>query len=314
MFEERWCNDEEEKDAEEYAAELLKHELGEKELGKTVDVRGRPKWTHHIWAEKALELATKAEIASTNHSILTVKSNLPAPLRRRLEARYRDWTSFVKAIKNVNSDATIAKEVEERAKQEAEKAESAAKLARAEAEIALMKKKIEERERMSAMVGQFNRTNLTSTPRSMPYQPRQYGVTGGALDFRRPGQISTQRFPSTQSQLSPADLATLRRNTNAIPTPANTPDGQNEYQRQVAEWERQHGPNAFVTIHTPYPLRPGTLPVGSNECWNCGTSGHRGDECEVLSRPELMNIRERDWRRLCARYLPRRTPVRYVYI
>ena len=45
---------------------------------------------------------------------------------------------------------------------------------------------------------------------------------------------------------------------------------------QQADWVKTHGLGTLVTEATPYPLQPGTLPLGPGECFTCGFTGHMG--------------------------------------
>ena len=43
------------------------------------------------------------------------------------------------------------------------------------------------------------------------------------------------------------------------------------------------------------PLTPGTVALGSQECYGCGKTGHTGKECPIPEN-ERINARERGWR------------------
>ncbi|KAJ7698938.1 hypothetical protein B0H17DRAFT_1129487 [Mycena rosella] len=55
--------------------------------------------------------------------------------------------------------------------------------------------------------------------------------------------------------------------------PPDTPEGRNHYATQITDWTSRNGqiPTESVAIYsTGYPIRPGTAPPCSGECWRCG--------------------------------------------
>ena len=61
-----------------------------------------------------------------------------------------------------------------------------------------------------------------------------------------------------------------------------------------------------VTEKTPYPLRPGTSPVNSGECFTCGHQGHLGSQtgktCEALGH-RILHPNKQQWRVICSHIL-----------
>ncbi|KAG6905708.1 hypothetical protein DXG01_001189 [Tephrocybe rancida] len=83
----------------------------------------------------------------------------------------------------------------------------------------------------------------------------------------------------------------------ALPIHPNTPEGRNLYTAQLTEWTKKHG-NARPNETRPYPLRPGSLPVASNDCWGCGLSGHMTNNCPNQNSKAPEN--ETRWRSIAA--------------
>jgi hypothetical protein len=68
-------------------------------------------------------------------------------------------------------------------------------------------------------------------------------------------------------------------------------EGRKRYDSVVKAFFTTHGQNAVPSLDRPFPLSPGSLSPGSQECWTCGLQGHRKDDtsCEpqhALPRPE----------------------------
>lgn len=91
----------------------------------------------------------------------------------------------------------------------------------------------------------------------------------------------------------------------------DTAEGRKAHKGQQEEWIAKHGPTGWVTETKPYPLRLGTAPVGSNECYRCGMVGHRRGDCTVLQEKQLMK-QEQSWRSICGKVLKEPVNMRWV--
>jgi len=82
---------------------------------------------------------------------------------------------------------------------------------------------------------------------------------------------------------------------HALPHHPNTPEGLAAYQAQVIAWHAKN-PNQRPNEQHPYPLTPGTVGVGSHECWGCGQQGHAqgAPVCAGAILPDY----EQEWRRI----------------
>ena len=91
-----------------------------------------------------------------------------------------------------------------------------------------------------------------------------------------------------------------------FPQHPDTQAGHQAHQAQQADWMRTYGYGTKVTEKTPYPLRPGTAPVNSGECFTCCQPGHvgacSGVDCEALGFRTLQ-ANEQLWRVICSRVL-----------
>jgi hypothetical protein len=124
-------------------------------------------------------------------------------------------------------------------------------------------------------------------------------TAGGQGNLFHAPQSNNPRPPSTQ-----ADRAALLIALQKYPQQPDTEPGRQAHQAQQTEWVKTHGFNGLVTDSTPYPLRPGTLPVGSGECFTCGFTGHMGRrDGSTCGGNRALNPREQMWRAICSRIL-----------
>jgi hypothetical protein len=96
------------------------------------------------------------------------------------------------------------------------------------------------------------------------------------------------------------DLA--RKAIAASSTFLNTPEGQTNYSTALHAWEAVYPPAREADFTTaPYPLTPGTAPLGSRECYTCGINGNITREHDPAI--PAVNVREQRWRAFLGRYL-----------
>lgn len=136
---------------------------------------------------------------------------------------------------------------------------------------------------------------------------RPYRGTGlGALGMGRqtPGPPFTTSTADRPFATRHHDL----RNIN-LPHHPDTEAGHAAYNTQVIAWNRAN-PNGRPDELHPFPLTPGTAPLGSRECWDCGRAGHRtGDpDCPRIPIPD----QERTWRRVASRISREAAKERYL--
>ena len=184
-----------------------------------------------------------------------------------------------------------------------------------------LRKRIQQLEKLTALPTAPLRHQMTSlgignqmlTPTQQPQQSTPNSInlnpftssTGGHGNLFQTAQIkptsqnSNPRPPATQ-----ADRATLLVCIQKYPHHPDTEAGRQAQQAQQADWARTHGSNVFVTELTPYPLRPGTLPVGSGECFTCSLPGHMGRRDSSTCRGNCaLHPHKQTWRSICSRIL-----------
>ena len=117
--------------------------------------------------------------------------------------------------------------------------------------------------------------------------------------FMQSRPANTPRPPPTQ-----ADRITVQGQLAKYPQHPVTEAGRRAHQAQQAEWMRIHGPGTHITESMPYPLRPGTSPINSGECFTCGYTGHMGkrdgSNCEGR---RALHPNEQAWRAICSQIL-----------
>jgi hypothetical protein len=90
------------KTAPELERELGTMRISTEELGKTEKYRGEEVYTHMIFAEKILDLATRAKIEASTSGLWNVRDELPEVLREKIPENQTSWTAFAQAIKGVD--------------------------------------------------------------------------------------------------------------------------------------------------------------------------------------------------------------------
>ena len=129
----------------------------------------------------------------------------------------------------------------------------------------------------------------TSNASSNPFT----STTGGSGNFF--AQKTARPLPTQ------ADRTALLGRLHEHPHHPDTEAGRQAHRAQQAEWVKAHGLTALVTETTPYPLRPGTCPVNSGECFTCSLQGHLGRrDSSTCGGNCLLNAREQAWRAICS--------------
>ncbi|KAG0706448.1 hypothetical protein DFH29DRAFT_872228 [Suillus ampliporus] len=113
-------------------------------------------------------------------------------------------------------------------------------------------------------------------------------------------------YPQTPSRRggSPADHMRTAAQYTTIPHHPNSEASKQAYAQQIQEWHAQHGADAIPNSQRPYPLKPGTSPIGSRECFNCGLTTsppHQAYDCTN----EPVPTQETKWRETVSRLVSR---------
>lgn len=287
--------------------ELLSMRLEVEDLGKTESFGGDNVWTHIAFAEKALDLARRAKIDTGSSSIWTVCDNLPDIIKDKVSETQATWTTFCQAIKDVDL-GHIRDGVKKHKERVAERNAIALRISRLEGGRTIPASPT------AGIRNQMSKTTISTSPAATPNQTNitqqnTFGGTGGGR-----GNLFTpngQRPPATE-----AEKDALRKVIETYPLQDDTPAGRAAYLEQCRAWGRLYSTNQKVTDKTGFPLKPGTAPVSSGECYGCGRTGHNRQQCPAPANEQL-NIREGNWRAICGRVLGRNSashaaPVNFV--
>jgi len=152
------------------------------------------------------------------------------------------------------------------------------------------------------------------TPPHMLTPIRQQPTPMSSTDpFRDDGTTPRPPLTSFYQNLQNTPTPTVRRDDRSLTLAyeavqnsklyPNDDNGRQQYAKDLATWEHIYGKNeqmSFMKEHLP--LTPGTVALGSQECYGCGQTGHTGKDCP-LPEGERINARERGWRNYITKIL-----------
>jgi len=282
------------------------------DLGKRVDGPGGTSiWSHVKWANGLSTRVRDAE-DSTGFLISEVYGNLPRPVRELIRTKprttYQELSSAVLALDTSDlKDAAVEHNRNEETARLAREPASPTKAIR-EA-LASTHMQIPQRQYIPTAPPFHN----TEPQRQTPLNPFREGggrgslfgpARGAAAPFRGtgPGALGMGRGavrPNLPTMPPLRDRPIMQRHQDllqfALPHHPDTPEGRAAYRTQTTTWHAAN-PNRMPDEQHQYPLIPGTSPIGSRECWDCGQTGHMqgASVCGGASLPEP----ERDWRRV----------------
>ena len=302
------------KTAQELERELGVMRIKTEELGKTEKYRGEEVYTHMIFADKILDLATRAKIEESTSGLWNVRDELPEVLREKIPENQTSWTAFAQAIKDVDMG-----HIRDGVRKHKEKTTNEAQM---RADINLLKQRT-----AGTVIGTVNsptraiRTQLANatisqqpTTRAVQSDPFSRGGGGGGNLFSGGGGGNPFGARAARPPATEAEKATLRTSLTLYPIQPETPEGEATYLNQLRAWRQANG-EAHVTKSTGFPLRPGGAPPSSGECYNCGKTGHRRIDCQATGNSKIPQL-EANFRAICGSILgqPSRRTAQVNYI
>lgn len=293
------------KTKEEYEEDIMMLKLKMEDIGKKEKIAGREIYSHIAWTDKMEVLVKGAKLDNTTTLISGVRKELPKLVKDKIGSGHANWTAFLKAICDIDIDyiregADTWKK--EQADQDAIKTQlrQLGDLLRASPTAQLQQQ-----------LASLSLGNQPSTP--IP-PPRQATMGGGRGSSIMPTRITPNAF-AKRPPPTPADRATLRQQLQKYPQHPDTEAGRQAHAAQQADWFKTHGVGARVTESTPFPLRPGSAPVNSGECFTCGFSGHIGGKDGAGCRGHRpLHTNKQVWRLICFRILKEPRPTANIQL
>lgn len=96
----------------------------------------------------------------------------------------------------------------------------------------------------------------------------------------------------------------IMERANVLPHRANTEAGRRQYEQDIKAWHAAHGQNP-PSLERPYPLKPGTAPLGSGECFACGEVTDPNHTATLCTAGAALRPHETRWRALISSMLRR---------
>ena len=324
------------KTVEEYEQEITGLRLDMERVGKKEMAAGKEVYSHIAWADDMEVIVRGAKLETTATLIGHVRKELPRLLREKVGTGHADWADFLKAVRDIDMDF-IREGVDIWEKEEEVKKKEKETRKKELEEQEILKRRLHQLEKLSASPtaqlrqqmatlsignqpagpGQpFQRT--ASTPaspftnntggRGNLFYPAQANTfannAGGGNSFQAPQGGVVPQNTSTRPPATQADRAALMVCLQKYPHHPDTESGRQAHRAQQADWAKTHGPGTLVTEATPYPLRPGTSPVGSGECFTCGLGGHMGRrDGSTCGGNRALHPHEQTWRAISSRIL-----------
>jgi hypothetical protein len=331
---------------------LMSLKVTEEEVGKIVTDGKRKEYTHVIWADKAEAIWRLLE----DHKgllIHDVRKNLPEGILDCIpdtKATQEDYKIFLQAVRDISVDKAVRHtkanqrvcSIEEQLSQLTQRPQAPpspmSNLANRLTETSLYNAPNYPRYTERAPPTPFTppiqvtpvpyvppqRRETPSRPVTPPHQLLTPATSNNPfLNNTTPRQGTLPQLPYTPSTPSPQyrqesdsqPLAYLaQQNSRLYP---DDESGHQNYERDMASWENVYGtdkPMSFNRDHLP--LTPGTVALGSQECYGCGLPGHTasGPNCNLPEEARITTrrVRERGWRSYISKILyppGSRTPI-----
>ena len=286
---------------DEYEDEIMGRKLKDEDLGKKEKIARREVYTHIAWADKMAQSVKGAKWEKTTNQLRQVRKDLPTILREKIGTGHADWNAFLEAVRDVDVEY-IRDSIDIRNKEQA-----------------VIDQRIRRLESLSRSPTAPLRQQLSTVTISSPNRSPQVvgdpfsdasGGRGNLTFAANPTNLRQTKPPFANTNPRPAPTqeqkAEIQLLLNRFPHHPDTQAGRQAHQAQQAEWVKTFGYGTRVTEKTPYPLRPGTAPVKSGECFTCRHTGHlgvrTGETCEALGHRTL-HPNEQQWRVICSRIL-----------
>ncbi|KAG6808845.1 hypothetical protein H0H92_002614, partial [Tricholoma furcatifolium] len=270
-FDERWPGTQAtEKTQSEKQDELMEMKLTEEDLGKKVVVKGVEVYSHVAWADK-VERAAKTIPDTNNLLVKSTRLNMPSTLRALVPASKSTWKTFCDAVRAV--DIADMKEMKEE-KQRTRKLEDEIRDLKAKAATPPTPSKA-----LAATLSKVQLGAPIPAPVFTPKPAANPGPQTPAQTTQAPARTDADKWAMIQRMARPDPASDASRAA---------------YRTAINQWHAANPRSYAAHEDRPYPLTPGTAPLGSGECTGCGYTGHIENACTAAARiPQI----ESRWRR-----------------
>ncbi|KAG1860029.1 hypothetical protein F4604DRAFT_1930339 [Suillus subluteus] len=249
--------------------------LKEGDIGVMIDNEKGQEWGHIHWACQVQQLAQSFNDVNCQY-LDVVLEGVPDLLHDQLSDLYLDWGAFVTGVNNMSIN--LLSRAQAKAKEEKE--------------MRILKHvNIPDPDpRVSAKSVSTVRTTDVPTgniPAQMQLPTQQLTLNNplaAAGTVPRTNLFYRYQPPQTPIPMH-ASIAERIRIASQYAGLSHQPDtdaGRSAHAQQVKEWHEKHGMNAVPHIGSPYLLKLGTAPLGSQECFACGlvtTPTHQAAGC-----------------------------------
>jgi hypothetical protein len=321
---------------EELLEKLTQTTLPTEEIGVMMERDGDRVYSHVVWAEEIRALVDMLD-DTKGHLIPQVRRSLPLAIRLTLPTSLTTWDTFLAAVTSLSMDRLAdQRENTEVIRDNILQTIGVGGQQQQQYNFNTMTTKLAATNfyppaRPAPAYSSKSRTTPTNQSTTLPSTPT---TTRQTYTPRAPSTPTSQRFGlpintpsgsflSTNSTLHPSSIFSNLKTIPQTPTPnrtqptsqdlarhamaasstfPDTQDGKANYLAALNAWEAVYPPSREVDFTTaPYPLTPGTAPLGSRECYTCGIQGHITKDHDP--NVPAVNLREQHWRALIGRSL-----------
>ena len=326
---------------------LMSLKVKEEEVGQIAEDGKRREYTHVIWADKA-EAVWKLLEDHKGLLIHDVRKNLPDGILDCIpdnKATRENYKTFLQAVRDISVEKAV------------QSTKAAQRVRSLEEQLSLFTQLPQTPPSpMSQIANWFSGTSIYNTPNYPRYTERAPLVNQGAyvpphrrttppLPVTPPRQLptpATLNNPFVDPPTTPRQNVMFNRllNVPSTPSPQQRHDdraqplaflaqrnsrtymddesGHQAYECEMTAWENMYGVETQMSFNCGHlPLTPGTVGLGSQECYGCGLQGHTASSPGCLlpeeARNEPRHRRERSWRSYINKILyppGSRTPIR----
>jgi hypothetical protein len=322
---------------EELLEKLNQTNLTTEDVGVMVERDGDKVYSHVVWAEEIRALIDILD-DEKGYLIPQVRRGLPLAIRLILPTKLDTWNAFLTAIASLSMDRLADQRENTEVIREGILQTMGASTQRQYNVSAVPMKlpttnfyptvRLPPPYAPRTLAVQANLIPPTPSTIRQTYTTQQWTPRTPSTPvnqrFGHPINTPSGSFLSTNSTLHPNSIfANQKTSTPQTPTPnrtqitnqdlarkaiavssnfPNTSEGQANYLTALQAWEMVYPPAREVDFTTaPYPLTPGTDPLGSRECYTCGIHGHITKDHDPTV--PTVNVREQRWRAFIGRNL-----------